>query len=142
MEEDRMTTTDILRGVTLFSGMTDRTLEAIAGLASESTFVDGEALVREGDAGDTFIILVDGAARVERNGRQIADLGNGDFLGEISLIDGGPRTATVTARGSVSALVVRHDDFRRLLDEFGAVRYDILTALARRIRRDASDPSI
>jgi CRP/FNR family cyclic AMP-dependent transcriptional regulator len=137
-----MTTTDILRGVKLFNGMTDRTLEAIAGLASQSTFVDGEQLVREGDAGDTFIVLVDGAARVERNGRQIADLGHGDFLGEISLIDGGPRTATVTAQGPVSALVVRHDDFRRLIDEFAAIRYDILTALARRIRRDASDPSL
>lgn len=137
-----MATTDVLRGVPLFSGMTDRAIEAIAGLTTEATFADGETLVREGDPGETFMVLVDGSARVERATRPIAELGAGDFLGEISLIDGGPRTATVTARGPVKALVVSGSDFRRLYEEFGAVRYDIVTALTRRIRRDATDPAL
>ena len=137
-----MTTTDVLRGVPLFSGMTDRAIEAIAGLTSEAAFSSGETLVRQGDPGETFIILVDGTAVVERDGRRIAELARGDFLGEISLIDGGPRTATVTASAPISALVVEHAAFRRLVEDFGAVRYDIVSALAEQIRRDAADPTI
>jgi CRP/FNR family cyclic AMP-dependent transcriptional regulator len=137
-----MTTTDVLRGVPLFNGMTERVIEAIAALTTEQTFADGDTLVRQGDAGETFIVLLDGSARVERDRQPIAELGRGDFLGEISLVDGGPRTATVTANGPVRALVVRRADFRRLFDEFGAFRYDIVTALTRRIRRDAADPSL
>ena len=137
-----MTTADVLRGVPLFSGMTDRAIEAIAALTSETAFADGDAIVREGDAGETFIILLDGAASIERGGHAIGELGRGDFLGEISLVDGGPRTATVIARGDVSALVVQHADFRRLFEEFGAIRYDIVTALTRRIRRDATGSTI
>ena len=137
-----MTTADVLRGVPLFSGMTDRAIEAIAALTSETAFADGDAIVREGDAGETFIILLDGAASIERGGHAIGELGRGDFLGEISLVDGGPRTATVIARGDVSALVVQHADFKRLFEEFGAIRYDIVTALTRRIRRDATGTTI
>lgn len=137
-----MTTTDVLRGVPLFSGMTDRAIEAIGGLTPEATFDDGEAIVREGEPGETFIVLTGGSAQVERHGQAIATLGRGDFLGEISLIDGGERTATVTACGPVTALVVQRTDFRRLMDEFGAVRYDILSALTRRIRRDATAATI
>ena len=137
-----MTTTDVLRGVPLFNGMTDRALDAIAGLTSEVHFGDGEALVRQGDPGKTFIVLVDGSAHVERDGRAIAELASGDFVGEISLIDGGPRTATVTATGPVRALAIEHEAFRRLFEEFGAVRYDIVTALARRVRRDATDAAL
>jgi CRP-like cAMP-binding protein len=137
-----MTTTDTLRGVPLFSGMPERAVEAIAGLATETTYAAGEPIVREGDPGETFIILVSGSAQVERHARPIADLGPGDFLGEISLVDGGPRTATVIATEPVGALVVQHTDFRRLFEEYGAVRYDIVTALTNRIRRDASEPSL
>jgi CRP/FNR family cyclic AMP-dependent transcriptional regulator len=142
MEEGWMTTTDVLRGVPLFSGLTERAIEAIAALTTEQSFADGDTLVRQGEAGETFIILLDGSARVERDRQPIAELGRGDFLGEISLVDGGPRTATVTAHGPVRALVVQHADFRRLFDEFGAVRYDIVSALTRRIRRDATDLSL
>ena len=137
-----MTTTDVLRDVPLFSGMTDRAIDAIAGLTTETTFGDGEAIVREGEPGETFVVLTSGSAQVERKGQSIATLGSGDFLGEISLIDGGERTATVTARGPVTALIVQRVEFRRLMDEFGAVRYEILSALTRRIRRDATASSL
>ena len=137
-----MTTSDVLRGVPLFNGMTDNGIEAIASLTTETTFADCEALVREGDPGETFILLLEGSAHVERGDRPIADLGRGDFVGEISLIDGGPRTATVTAAGPVRALVVGRADFRRLIEEFGAVLYDIVAALARRVRRDETDPTL
>jgi CRP-like cAMP-binding protein len=137
-----MTTTDLLRGVPLFSGLTDTAIDAIAGLTKEASYAAGDTLVREGEPGDSFIILVSGSATVDRGGRPIAELDRGDFLGEISLLDRGPRTATVTAREPIDALVVDHADFRRLVEEFGAVRYEIVTALTERIRRDASDQTL
>jgi CRP-like cAMP-binding protein len=137
-----MTPTDVLRGVPLFAGMTDRAIEAISGLTTEVEYRDGEPIVLENDAGESFIVLVSGTAAVDRGGHQVRVLAAGDFLGELSLVDGGPRTATVTARGPVRALEVSRADFRRLFEEFGAVRLDILTALTARIRRDQGDPQL
>ncbi len=128
---------DVLRRVPLFSGMTDRCVEAIGELAHEVDFEAGRELVRQGEPGESFLVLLAGEARVEQGGQQIRDLGPGDFLGEISLIDGGPRTATVTATQPVRALVVERPDFVRLIDDFPPVRLEILTALTQRIRRQA-----
>ena len=127
---------DQLRVVPLFQGMTDRALEAIAGLAEEVAFADAEAVTREGEAGDAFYVLVDGQLQVSRDGSPIRTLGPGDFLGEISLIDGRPRSATATAVGPVKALVVRRPAFLELMDRFGAVRLGIVMALTDRIRHD------
>jgi CRP-like cAMP-binding protein len=128
------TTSDVLRTVPLFEGMTVRSIDAIARLAEEATFPAGAVLVEEGRSGDTFIVIVDGRATVDQGGTRIRELAAGDFLGEISLIDGGPRTATVTAVEAIRALVIRRDGFDRLMDEFPAVRLEILTALTQRLR--------
>jgi len=119
--------------------MTDGAIEAVAGLASEVEFPDGHTVIREGDAGDAFYIVVDGRLRISRNGSSVADLGPGDFLGEISLIDGRARTATATTQGPVKALVVQRPAFLTLIDDFGAARLGILMALTERIRRDERD---
>jgi CRP-like cAMP-binding protein len=132
------TTTDHLRRAPLFAGMTDRAIESIAALAMELDFADGEALVTEGQPGDAFLVIVGGRARVNQGGVTLAELGPGDFLGEISLVDGQPRTASVTAVGPVSTLIVRREGFQRLMDEHPAVRYGILSALTQRIRRTAA----
>ncbi len=133
-------TSETLRAVPLFQGMTDRSIGEIAGLASEADFQPGTPLVREGDPGDTFIVIVDGRATVERHSERIGEMSAGDFLGEISLIDGGPRSATVTTVDPIHALVIECDGFRRLMDSYPPVRMDILTALTMRLRRDA--PSV
>ncbi len=73
--------TDLLRLVPLFRGMTDRSFEVIANLASETTFGAGDVLVRQGEAGHEFLIIVSGRAKVERDGQPVRDLGPGDFLG-------------------------------------------------------------
>jgi CRP-like cAMP-binding protein len=75
---------DLLRTVPLFSGMTDRAIAAVADLAEESAFAAGDVLVSEGDPGDAFFILIDGTADVSQGGRQLASLGPGSTLGEIS----------------------------------------------------------
>ena len=129
---------DHLRRVPLFEGMTDRAIEHVAGITRETQFDAGEAVMREGDEGREFLVIVDGALEISKAGSPIGRLGPGDFLGEIALIDGRPRTATATALEPVKALVIERDAFHGLLDGIGPVRHGILMALTERIRRDSS----
>ena len=127
---------DHLANVPLFQGMTESARDAVAGLAQETHFDDGDDVTREGDEGDAFYVVVDGRLVVSRNGMTLRELGPGDFLGEISLVDGRPRTATVTATGPVKALVIRRPEFLELMDRYGAVRLGVLMALTERVRGD------
>jgi CRP/FNR family transcriptional regulator, cyclic AMP receptor protein len=127
-----------LRSVPLFQGMSDHSVESIAELAADTSFAAGAILVREGDAGDSFLIIREGSATVEQGGRTVRELGSGDFLGEISLIDGRPRTATVVASKPVDAWTIDRAGFTRLMDEHPSVRYELLNALTQRIRASAT----
>jgi CRP/FNR family cyclic AMP-dependent transcriptional regulator len=131
------TPSDVLRAVPLFHGMTDTAVGAIAELATEEAFPAGAVLVRQGEPGETFIVIASGSASVETGGRQVRTLAAGDFLGEISLIDGGPRTATVTAIEPIAALVIQRAGFERLMSDFPVIRLDVLEALTKRIRERA-----
>jgi CRP/FNR family transcriptional regulator, cyclic AMP receptor protein len=133
-------TAELLRLVPLFNGMTDRSFEAIANLASETDFATGDELVRQGTPGDSFIIVVNGRAIVERDGRRLRELGPGDFLGEIALIDGSPRTATVTALDPIHAFVIGREGFLQLIDRIPVFRLEVLNALTERIRATVLDP--
>jgi len=133
------TTTDTLRAIPMFEGMSDRSIEAIDGLATPIVFQPGEMLVREGEPGDSFLIIVSGSASVTRGDATLRTLGPGDFLGEISLLDGGPRTATVTATAEIQGLIIDRAGFRRLMDDFPVVRLDIVTALTQRLRTRAPE---
>ena len=136
-----MANTDVLRGVPLFQGMTDRSVEVVAELARPQHFDAGQALTTEGEAGATFIVLTAGTADVEQGGDRIGTLKAGDYLGEISLIDGGPRTATVVATSPIDGLVIECDGFQRLMTEFPGVRLDVVTSLAHRLRSRSSATS-
>lgn len=127
---------DDLRSVPLFQGMTARALSAVAELATQVDFADGSALTTEGEDGDAFYMLLDGVVRVSRAGTPVGDLGPGDFIGEISLIDGRPRTATAVAVGEVRTLVVRRAEFLDLMERFSAVRLGVMMSLTDRIRSD------
>ncbi len=81
---------DHLKAVPLFQGMTDQALDAVAALANEVQITDGTTVTEEGEPGDSFYVIVDGQLRISRHGTTIRDLGPGDFLGEISLVDGRP----------------------------------------------------
>lgn len=132
-------TADLLRLVPLFNGMTNRSFEAIAGLASETAFGLGDVLVRQGEPGDRFLIIVSGTARVDRDGRTLRELGPGDFLGEISLVDGSPRTATVTALGPIRAYSIDRTGFLDLIERIPVFRLEVMNALTERIRATAVD---
>jgi CRP-like cAMP-binding protein len=127
---------DLLRGVPLFSGMTDRALAAVADLGEAVTFEAGDRVVTEGEPGDAFFVILDGTASVVVGRRAVSSLGPGDTLGEISLVDGRPRSATVTCETPVRAIVIRRDGFERLMDDFPPVRLGVLMSLTERIRRD------
>jgi CRP/FNR family transcriptional regulator, cyclic AMP receptor protein len=131
----------LLRRSHLMQGFTDRTLEAIGDMASEVQFAPGEAIVREGDPGDAFYVITSGNAVVTQDGSQLRELGEGDFVGEISLIDGQPRTATITATDEVSTLTLGRDQFQRLIDEHPSVRLELLMALTERLRKVAPNPT-
>ncbi len=90
-------------------------MRALAKTADEIDLRQGTVLTREGRPGREFFVLIDGTADVTRKGKKIADLGPGDWLGEIALITDSPRTATVTATSPVRALVITDRDFRQLV---------------------------
>ena len=138
---EQQSSTDVLRSVPLFRGMTDRSMAGISDLARQASFDDGAVLVSQGDPGDSFIVITAGSAVVEQDGREIRSLGSGDFLGEISLIDGRPRTATVRATSPIEALVVDREGFAKLMSDYPVVRLDLVTALTERLRTRAPEIS-
>ena len=126
---------ELLRHVPLFGRLNQKGLETIAQLADEVDVAAGTELCREGRSGDAFYVIVDGSVRIDRGGVRVNTLGPGDFLGEIALVDGGPRTATATTESAARLLVVGHREFHTLLEDFPDVRLAVLEALAERVRR-------
>lgn len=130
----------VLRGIPLFQGLDAPQLQRLVDLAVDVQAHDGEVLMRQGERGDEFLVVIRGYVIVEREDQRLARLGPGDFLGEIALIDGRPRTATATADGDVQLLVLDHGHFEALLDEFPGVGRLVARALVDRIRRTVTVP--
>jgi CRP/FNR family cyclic AMP-dependent transcriptional regulator len=124
---------ELIKRVPLFSGCSKRELEEIGAIADELTIAEGKELTHEGAAGQEFLVLIDGSADVRRKGRKINTLGAGDFLGEIALITGAPRTATVTTTAPSRMLVVTARDFRTLLRHMPSLQIKVLEAVALRL---------
>ena len=101
---------------------------------SRSSFEDGHVIARQGDIGTGFFVIATGAVRVVRDGHQIAHLGPGEFFGELSVLDGRPRTAQVIADGSTTCLALASWDFEAVVTEQPAVALAILRVLAKRLR--------
>ena len=127
---------ELLRTVPLFHGLSKRDLQEIASLADEVDLPAGRTLTTEGESGREFLVVVDGAAEVRRGGRKINTLSSGDFLGEIALVTGGPRTATVTTVRPTRVLVITAQAFRRLLRTKAGLGLRILEAMAVRLPRE------
>ena len=129
--------TDLLKNVPLFAGCSKTELQRIASLADELDLGDGATLIREGERGREFIVIADGTVKVTRNGRQLRELGAGDFIGEIALVADVPRTATVTATSPVRLLVVTDRAFRGLLEQMPSLAKKVLQSLGERLHADA-----
>jgi CRP-like cAMP-binding protein len=128
---------DLIKSVPLFSSCSKKELEAIASQADELTLPAGKTLTKQGDRGREFMVIVDGSAEVRKNGRKVNTLGSGDFLGEIALISGGPRTATVTTTSESDLLVLTDRAFRQLTKQMPSIHASVLKALSERLQADA-----
>lgn len=125
---------DLLHRIPLFNAFDQRRLERLGMLADEVDVQAGKVLMRQGDSGSDMMVIVSGGVSVERDGSRLNTLGPGDFFGEIALVDGGPRTATVTAEEPTRLLVITHRDFHSMMDEFPEVADQVMNALANRVR--------
>jgi CRP/FNR family transcriptional regulator, cyclic AMP receptor protein len=125
---------ELLRRVPLFADVAPEGLEAIARLVDEVDVPAGQVLTQEGRHEGYFFVIVSGTVRIERGGRVINTIGAGDFLGEIALLDGGPRTATATAETACQILSMTNHRFHQLLESSPSVLTAVLEALGQRLR--------
>ena len=127
-----------LQRVELFAGMDRRQSEQIARLLKERRFAKGETVIMEGSGGAAFFIIASGEARVSSKGIDRATLGPGQYFGEVALIDGGPRSATVTAATDLVCYGLTFWEFRPLVERNGTIGWRLLQALAKQLRDAAS----
>jgi len=122
-----------LAGIPIFSECTRKELKAISKLVTPVNIPAGKVLVKEGDPGREFMIIVSGTATVRRNGRKVASLGPGDFFGELAVLAGVPRTATVIADVDMIVEAMNRQEFSSLLDESPAMAKKILIGAVKRL---------
>jgi CRP-like cAMP-binding protein len=127
---------ELIARVPLFERCSTRELAEIASLADELALPAGRKLAAEGAAGHEFVVIVEGAAEVRRRGKVVNRLRAGDFLGEIALVTGQKRTATVTTTEPCRVLVLTAPGFRRLLRDLPGLQLKVLDALAARLTEE------
>ncbi|HEV2140838.1 MAG TPA: cyclic nucleotide-binding domain-containing protein [Candidatus Dormibacteraeota bacterium] len=128
---------DALKRVPLFSHVSPRSLELVAARTDEIDVEAGRTLIRQGEPGDTFYVLLNGEADVTVDGKHRRTLHAGDFFGEISMLDRGPATATVTATKALRMMVMSHAQFRDAIKGDQDLLTQVLAAVADRLRADS-----
>jgi CRP/FNR family cyclic AMP-dependent transcriptional regulator len=123
-----------LENVPLFAACDDDELDLLWTVARRVHFDAGQVLAVEGEPGDRFVVILEGSAQVTVGDVNVSDLGPGDFFGEVALLDGGPRTATVRAGTAVEAYAIARDDFRWILQSAPSLTENLLIGVARRLR--------
>lgn len=126
--------------VPIFSECSKRELAIIARAAKEVVHKEGTVIAREGERGVGLFLILEGQCSVTIGGKTKAKLGPGDFFGEVALLDGGPRTATVTALSPVKLIGITGWVFRGLLMEHPSIALKTLEAVAGRLRSVSKEP--
>ncbi len=129
-----------LRRVPLFAACTEKQLQFIAGRVDELDLPVGMVLCREGQSGGDFFVLLSGTAEVSAGGQAIKELCEGEFFGEIALLDNGPRTATVTVTQPARALVLGPSQFRDVLHQNAEIAVSMLYSVVQRLRAGSHLP--
>ena len=125
---------DLIKGVPLFANASKSELAEIAAIADEVDLPAGKTLIKEGESGREFFVLIDGTADVTQGDKKIGKImGPGDFFGEIALVSKAPRSATITTTSPVRALVITDRAFRQLLERSPQIAVGVLTTLAERL---------
>jgi CRP/FNR family cyclic AMP-dependent transcriptional regulator len=125
----------VIAAVPLFESLSKRHLKKIAGLTSTVEYNAGDTVIQEGEPGDSFFVTVSGQAKVVSGGKTLHRLIPGDHFGEISLLDGRPRSASVVAETPLSLLRLTRASFLRLVKEDADLARALLASLARMVRR-------
>jgi CRP-like cAMP-binding protein len=123
-----------LREVPLFRGSAEPSLAALAARSPEVAFRAGQAIVQQGQIGNGLFVIVAGTARVTTGDTELAQLGPGEVIGELSVIDQEPRVATVTAVEPVTCLALASWDLLAIVDSDPQLARNLLAELARRLR--------
>ena len=128
---------ELIKQVRLFAECTNAELSEVALSTDEREAPEGERLTVEGERGREFFVLVEGTVAVRRGGRKLADLGPGDWFGEIAILTYKQRTATVTATSAVRLLVISDRAFRRVVETTPRIALKVLRTVAERLEHDA-----
>lgn len=131
---DRHTYAAALQQLDLFQGLGADDLASIASVAEPKVFPAGHTIARQGEADARFYLIFDGQVRVDVGGRFEERLGPGAYFGEISVIDGAPRSASVVAETDVRTLSLAHGDLLQLFEQCPSIATSMLHELCRRLR--------
>lgn len=131
----------VLKGVALFQGLSRSELREIADEAREELFSPNQDIVSEGQSGGPFFCITEGRADVVVDGKKVGELGPGDYFGEMSLLEGGSRSATVKASTHVKALAITSWNFLAILQSNWEITKKVLAELSRRVRELEHAPS-
>lgn len=125
---------DHLATVPLFAACSRKDLQTIARASDEVQVDQGRVLVEEGQPGREAFVIMEGTARVDKGGTKVVELGPGDYFGELALLDGGPRTASVVAATPMTLLVLGQREFSGVIDAVPGLAHKLLATLAARVR--------
>jgi CRP/FNR family cyclic AMP-dependent transcriptional regulator len=131
-----------LKRAPLFEGLSRKELVLLARVTEDLEVPAGEVLCREGETGQEFFVIVEGKTDVTSKGKRVATRGDGDFVGEIALLEDTKRTATVTAKTPLRLFVLTRQDFRRLVNENRSIEQKVMQALAHRVVELSADPTL
>ena len=127
---------ELLKKVPLFADCSKAELRELAKSVDELDLREGTVLTREGRPGREFFVLIDGTVKVTQDGKKVAELKGGDWLGEIALLTDKPRTATVTATSSVDVLVITDRRFRNVVESMPSIAIKVLGRVSERLTHD------
>ena len=124
----------MLERVPIFSGLTQKELRSVASSSKEKKFQAGETVVSEGESGVGFFLIIEGRAEVRRGGKVLSKLGEGQFFGEMTLLDEQPRSADVVAVEATRCLIFTVWDFHGMIRTYPKMAREIMKEMARRLR--------
>jgi CRP/FNR family transcriptional regulator, cyclic AMP receptor protein len=124
----------LFKGVEIFAACSKDELRRLSSLTTELIVPAGTVLAKQGDVGREFFIIVEGSAQATRNGRFLTTLAPTDFFGELALLDGKSRTASVVAESEMRLLVLTINEFRTVCKDYPSVAYKVLQGVGARLR--------
>jgi CRP-like cAMP-binding protein len=136
----KKTATDVLQKVPLFAGLSKSELRRLAKETREEVYSPGQDIVTEGQSGGPFFCITEGLALVYVGGKKVDEINEGDYFGEMALLEGGVRSATVRAETHVKALAISSWNFLGILEESWSITKKVLTELSKRIRQLEHSP--